>query len=128
MGLCSKLTVFKKINDWKTTNGGKREEIKRINWSNFEEKTIIIRVAAEKAEGKWRNEEKYWATKRNIEILALEITQRKRSRKITIGDRERQKENSRQINSAKRKDKIEVLLWEKITKNPTQVHLTELNR
>ena len=87
MGIRTKLTVFKKVDDLKRTDGRKREEDQRRNWRNSEEERRWTCRTPKKTVGEWVSKKEYWTTKRNRESRTGKRTQRKRSRKTETGNR-----------------------------------------
>lgn len=89
MGLCSKLTLFAKVNGWKVANGVNVKKNKRVNWRNSEEKTRIIRRTTEKIKIEWIGKKAYWNTKIIIESRNLKEIKRRISWTLKIINREK---------------------------------------
>lgn len=95
MGLCSKLTVSKKIIDRKITEWIKIKKDKGWSRAYLEEKRRVTSLATKKITIKWINEEKYLTTERIIKSLNIKKIKIIISLKIKKINRKRQKANKR---------------------------------
>lgn len=119
MVICSKLTVFKKRNDLKVNDEWKVKANKRINWKDIKRKRRIAWKTSAKFEGILRSKKEHLTAKINRKKLNIKKNEGIISPSPSKINRKQQKKDIRFWNPTKRKNKIKILLLEKIIKNIT---------